>query len=267
MVLCNGRDGCFLLFYVWALCRVERIQEEAATWLGETVLPLLSLWWMANLLFPKDLSRDFLALAASKRHCIFQNPAEGIGKYQEVENTCIIPSYKTFLTSWQMKGRPGACLQEDLGFSSWAFSCMKPCSKYVGSAYRAGLWGAIHWELLFYHNPNVLGVKTGECCCGGDSQESRAAVCFTFTCEALFQHENRMHRTTGACSHEHLCSFWALRSAELGEKDKRMLLCWCGGKALQSPCKMTNVVSKPQESNSLQTAYPSLTFQKYFIFT
>lgn len=102
---------------------------------------------MANLLFPKDLSRDFLALAASKRHCIFHNPAEGTGKYEEVENTCIIPSYKTFLTSWQMKGRPGACLQEDLGFSSWAFSCIKPCSKCVGSAYRAGLWGTIRWEL------------------------------------------------------------------------------------------------------------------------
>lgn len=92
MVLCNGRHGCFLLFYVWALCRVERVQGEAAVWLGETALLLLSLWWMADILFPKHLSRDFLALAASKRHCLFQNPAEGTGKYQELENTCIIPS-------------------------------------------------------------------------------------------------------------------------------------------------------------------------------
>lgn len=80
---------------------------------------------MANLLFPKELSRDFLAPAASKSHCLFQNRAEGTGKYQELENTCIIPSYKTFLTSWQTKGRPGARFQENLGFSSWAFSCIK----------------------------------------------------------------------------------------------------------------------------------------------
>lgn len=104
---------------------------------------------MKCLLSPKDLSRDFLALAASKSLSLFQNLAEGTGKYKELENTCIIPSFKTFLAFWQMKGRPGACLQEDLGFSSWAFSCIKPCSKYVGSAYRAVLLGAIHWELLF----------------------------------------------------------------------------------------------------------------------
>lgn len=58
----------------------------------------------------------------------------------------------------------------------------------------------------FSHNPNVLGVKKGECCYGGDSQESRAAVCFSLTCEALFRHEDRMHHATDACNHEHVTS-------------------------------------------------------------
>lgn len=205
-------------------------------WLGVAAFLLLSLWWMANLLFPKELSREFLALAASKRHCLFQNPAEGTGKYQELENTCIIPSYKTFLTSWQMKWRPGACFQEDLGFSSWAFSFIKPYSKYVGSAYRAGLWGAIHWELLFSYYPNVLGEKKGQCCCGGDSQESCAAVFFTFTCDALFQHEDRMHHATGACSHERvrslvsvlLLSFKVCRAGWKGQGNVIVLVGWEG---------------------------------------
>lgn len=234
----------------------DRVQGEAAVWLGEAALLLLTLWWMANLLFPKELSRDFLDPAFSKRHCLFQNRAEGTGKYQELENTCIIPSYKTFLTSWQMKGRPGACFQENLGFSSWAFSCIKPCSKHVWSAFRAGLWGSVHWELLFSHNPNVLGAKKGECCCGGDSPESRAAVFFTFSCEALFQHEDRMHHTTSAYNHEHvpslvpvlILSFKKCRAGWKGQENLTVLVWW---KASQNPCKMTNVVSKPQESNSL----------------
>lgn len=133
-----------------------------------------------------------------------------------------------------MKRRPGACHQEDLGFSSWAFSSIKACSKYVGSAYRAGLWGAIHWKLLFSHNPNVLGAKKGECCCGGDSQESRAAVCFTFTCGALFQHEIRMHHTTGACSHEYvpflvpvlILSFKVCRAGGKGQENVTVLVWW-----------------------------------------
>lgn len=85
---------------------------------GRGILALAEPLVNGKMAFPKDFSREFLALAASNRHCLLENPAEGTGNYQELENTCIIPSYKTFLTSWQMTGSPGACFQEGLGFSS-----------------------------------------------------------------------------------------------------------------------------------------------------
>lgn len=237
MVLCNGRDGSFLLFCVcehYAEGRESRERQQCGWERHPCSCWLFGEWQTFSSL--KNCPETFLDLAASKRHCLFQNPAEGTGKYQDLENTCIIPSYKTFLTSWQMKGRPGARFQENLDFRSWAFSCIKPCSKHVGSAYRAGLWGAIHWELLFSHNPNVLGAKKGKCCCGGDSPESRANVLFTFSCEALFQHEDRMHHTTSACYHEHvpflvpvlILSFKVCRAGWRGQENVTVLVWWEG---------------------------------------
>lgn len=188
MVPCNGRDDSSLLFkpvqhfflgrgfphfHVWTLCRVTKVQREGA-WLGEAALLLPWPQWMANLLFPKELARDFLALVASKGHSFLQNPTERTGKYHELENTSIIPSYKIFPTSWKMKERPGACLQNVLRFNSWMFSWVKPGSKYVRWAYVVGLLSTVRWELL---SPVKFQGQKGECSLGGESQESGAAAC------------------------------------------------------------------------------------------
>ena len=165
---------------------------------------------MANLLFPKELTRDFLALAASKRHSLFQNPTERTGKYRELENTCIIPSYKTFPTCWQMKEGPGACLQKVLGFNSRVFSWVKPCSKYVGSAYGVGLLGTIHLELLFPIIWRFQGQKR-ECCHHGESKKSHGAACrnlHTGSSVTAWRQSAPRRRCLQPCA----CAFLSIRS-------------------------------------------------------